>query len=144
MDFNLELEKAITEYHKTSDINYYDEILNLLPYCVLRTPTYLAEDPKINKEGGIVIGKNNTIFFNIIEDMEGYKYIPVFTSQEEYKKMSHIDEASIYHLEFKHIIEIFSIENDFRGMAINPLGESIIIEKDILFDLSKVLEEPKE
>ena len=139
MDFNKELEKEISAYHKTSEIDHYNNLLNLLQYCILRTPTYLAEDPKINNKGGIVIGKDNTIFFHIIEDTEGNQYIPVFTAQEEYEKMSHIDEASIYHLEFNHIIDIFSIENNLRGIAINPLGESIIIEKEILFDLNKSL-----
>ncbi len=144
MDFNKELEKAINNYRKTSELDDYNKILNLLPYCVLRTPTYLAEAPKINDKGGIVIERSNTIFFHIIEDTEENKYIPVFTSQEEYEKMSDIDEASIYHLEFKHIIEIFNMENDFKGIAINPLGESIIVEKNILFDLSNFLEEDEE
>lgn len=141
MDFNQELEKEIMEFHEKSDINNYDNILNLLPYCILRTPTYLAEDPKFDEKGGVVIEKSNTLIFNIIEDEEGNKYLPVFTSQKEYEKMPNIDEASIYHLEFHHIIDLFSVENDMAGIAINPAANNVTIEKEVLFELKEILEE---
>lgn len=144
MDFNKELEKEIAEFHKTLDMNHYDNLLNLLPYCILRTPTYLLDEPKVNKNGSITIDKNNTLLFNIITDEEGYKYIPVFTSSEEYEKMPNIDEASIYHLEFNHIIDIFSIESDINGIAINPVDQNIVIEKSILIELNEMLETLKE
>ena len=141
MDFNKELEKEIIEFHKTGDIDHYENILNLLPYCILRTPTYLVNNPKIDSKGGIVIDKDNTILFNIIVDSDDKKYIPVFTSQEEYEKLPGIDEASIYHLEFHHIIDLFSVENDLFGIAINPVDQNIIVEKEVIFDIKEMLEE---
>lgn len=140
MDFNKELEKEILEFHKTNDLNFYDNILNLLPYCILRTPTYLLNDP-IFKDNKVVIQKDNTLIFNIIEDTEGKKYIPVFTSKEEYFKMLDIKDASIYHLEFKHIVDIFKIENDINGIAINPMGNNITIEKEVIFEINNLLED---
>ena len=54
MDFNKELEKEIIEFHKTGDIDHYENILNLLPYCILRTPTYLVEQIlEINENGEV-------------------------------------------------------------------------------------------
>ena len=140
MDFNKELEKEILEFHKTEDLKVYDNILNLLPYCILRTPTYLLNDPYL-KNNKVVIQKDNTIIFNIIEDTEGKKYIPVFTSKEEYFKMPGITDANIYHLEFKHIIDIFKVENDINGIAINPISNNITVEKDVLFEIEKLLQD---
>lgn len=139
LDFNKELEKEILEFHKTKDILHYDNILNILPYAILRTPVYLLEDPTINDKGAVVIKKDNTLLFNIIEDKEGNKYIPVFTSKEEYYKMPNLEEASIYHLQFHLILDIFKAESDILGIAINPVDQNIIIEKEILFAINEVL-----
>lgn len=141
MDFNKELEKEIIEFNKTQDMKHFDNILNLFPYSILRTPAYFVDDPILNKEGNIVIKKDNVMLFNIIEDKEGNKYIPVFTSHENYIKMPNIEEASIYHLEFKHIVDIFSIESDLYGIVINPTTDSIVIEKDIIFELNEFLKD---
>ena len=140
MDFNKELEKEIIEFHKEKEMEHYNNILNLLPYSILRTPTYLLKDPTFNEKKELVIKRDNSLLFCVIEDSDGGRYIPVFTSEEKYKKMSNIDDASIYHLEFNHIMEILSIEKDLLGIAINPVDQNIVIEKEVIFALSDMLE----
>lgn len=141
MDFNKELEKEIDNFHKTSNLENYENVINLFPYAILRTPTYLLEDPTINPSGGLLIKKDNTIIFNIIEDSEGQKFIPVFTSEEEYNKMPGLDEASIYHLEFKNIVGIFKLENDISGIAINPADKNFTIDKELIFEIDEALKD---
>lgn len=141
MDFNKELEKEIAKFHKTNDIEYYNNILNLLPYCILRIPTYLEKTPIINKKGQVIVSKDNTILFKIITDNDGNKYFPVFTSKEEYIKMPNVKDASIYHLEFKHIVGLFTKKNDIVGISINPTGKNIIIEKDIILEIDEIIKQ---
>lgn len=97
----------------------------------------LAENSEVKGE--------TRINFMMLQSAEGGTYLPAFTSMEQLRMWRKEDKIQTLVCGFEHYVNVLgageNAENAPQGLAIDPFGSNILLSRELLAGLKKVIDE---
>lgn len=132
--------RDLFEQRKTaSDQKTYNAVMNLIAEEIVMNASFLtivelSEKVKIDSEGRPTFNKGTTIDFIKLADEEGVTYYPAFMDMQELSKWPGVnaEEISTVVLSFDDLAAMVASPDGADGIVINPCGEELVIEKDLV------------
>jgi len=136
---NPRLRELFEQRRTAADQKQYNAVMNLIAEEIVMKASFLtmvelSEKVKIDSEGKPTFNKGTTIDFIKLADEEGVTYYPAFMDMQELNKWPGInaEEISTVVLSFDDLAAMVASPDGADGIVINPCGEELVIEKDLI------------
>ena len=134
------LERLKSNYSYMLEHEFFEELNS----AYFLTP--VTEDSQIGcATGEAIVKEDTTIKFIHLSDDYGHNYIPAFTDWNELRKWNDAKNIRTLILSFNDYKNlVFSAESTFEGFVLNPFGNNILFDKDLIREVEDSVDEAKQ
>lgn len=100
-------------------------------------PAAFSPEPEEDWEGTMTFSEDSTVTFPEIRNSGDEKYFPAFTDWKEMQKWEMQEGQHVVGLSFEDFASMIFQDKDATGFVINPFGESIKIDRDVITTLKQ-------
>lgn len=138
---NSALISAIAEMRENYSNETQNKVINTSLRCTFLVPAIVE-----NKQE-LIADENNNLTFNeqpkarfiLINHKTNGSFFPVFTSEEELKKLKTKEKFSAFQMTFADIAGLTENTPDISGFVINPFNQNLPYTKEMLANIKEVL-----
>lgn len=96
------------------------------------TPVIISPVPVADETGKAVLKTDTTISPLSLENANGDIFLIVFTDWESLRKWRNIEDEQTLVTSYEDICQMTNASEKYRGFAINPMSENIVITKELI------------
>jgi hypothetical protein len=138
---NETLKTSLQHYKNNANATTSNEILQEIMKSTFIIPFIYntTETERKNIEKDPTLAENTPKKYILIQDTKGNLFHPIFTDNEEFEKLNPTLNKMI--LEFPEYLKLlFSEEENFTGIMINPKTHQFFLPKEILINLTRIIQ----
>lgn len=100
-------------------------------------PASFSPEPEEDEEGNLIFSDDATVTFPDIRNKGDDKFFPAFTDWKEMQKWEMKEGQHVIGLSFEDFAAMILQDKDAAGFVINPFGENVKIDREIIMTLKK-------
>jgi hypothetical protein len=138
---NETLKTSLQHYKNNANATTSNEILQEIMKSTFIIPFIYntTETERKNIEKDPTLAENTPKKYILIQDTKGNLFHPIFTDNEEFEKLNPTLNKMI--MEFPEYLKLlFSEEENFTGIMINPKTHQFFLPKEILINLTRIIQ----
>ena len=131
---NPALKRALEEMHRENTRPNQERALDELLQAQLLSPVTITPPPPKGdgKTGQTRLDQNTKIQFSLLTTQDGRSFFPAFTDWEELRKLSQEPQQQTLVLGFADYAAMILRDSAAAGLAVNPFGDSLTMERPMV------------
>lgn len=138
---NTKLVDAIAEMRKDFNKDTQNKVINVALRSTFLVPAVVEDKTELiaDAENHVKFQDNKKARFILLNHKERGSFFPVFTSEEEIKKLHTEEKFSAFSMKFSDIAGLTENTPNVAGFVINPYNENLPFTKDMLDAIKSTL-----